>query len=84
MIKNLAHAGIGMVAILVTGRLLAVPSIAASVHHSKYGHLAVIGLFAALALYTLASLAGAARSGKPARSRSSSRVSPYAAPGKRR
>jgi nitrate reductase gamma subunit len=65
MIKNLFHAGIGVVLILVVGRLLAVPSIVASIHHAKYGHIAVIGVFAALALFTAASLLRAFRGSKP-------------------
>jgi hypothetical protein len=65
MIRNLRHAAIGVAAIIVTGWLLAQPSIQKSMYHSKYGHIAALGFLAALALIVVLSLFRAAKSRKP-------------------
>lgn len=81
MIKNLAHAAIGVALIFTVGWLLNQPSLQRSMAHHKGAHDAVVGILATLALFVLVCLWRAfKKAGKPA---SSSRTTPYAVPAKR-
>jgi uncharacterized membrane protein len=65
MIKNLRHAAMGVAAILLTGWLLAQPSIQRSMSHAKYGHVAAWGILAGLALIVVLSVVAAVKHRKP-------------------